>query len=321
MDARLESGTAPSPKFVAWLADRQAKIAVTGASGWIGRAVVHLALQGGLEPAGGRLRLFGSRDQAMQLCGRRLQVEALSGAGALGDGDWIVLHLAVVGPDRIAGGDPLATRAANDALLTDALRLAGSGAVRRFVFASSGAAGQAAMAAAPHPYGAMKLAHEARLRAWAAVHRQPLLTARVFNLGGPYINHVQRYELGDFILAARREGRIGVAAAREVFRSYVHVLELARVLFDQALDEARPEIAFDTRGQEIVEMGDGGRTVGEGGGGGACGMERPDVRAGDPDWYVGSEEAYQTALFRSGAAPCDLRTIIRDTAVYIGGAG
>ena len=46
-------------------------------------------------------------------------------------------------------------------------------------------------------------------------------------------------------------------------------------------------------------------------------IERPVVQDGDPDWYVGSGQAYQAALFRSGAEPCDLRTIIRDTAAYL----
>ncbi len=109
----------------------------------------------------------------------------------------------------------------------------------------------------------MKLAHEAGLRDWAARRGAALLTVRVFNVGGPYINPVERYALGDFIQALRRDGRIRVAADRGVFRSYVHVLELARVLFDQALDQARPEIAFDTCGREIVEMGDLARTVAE----------------------------------------------------------
>ncbi len=314
-DARPESPTTPSPKFVAWAAGRQAKIAVTGASGWIGRAVVHLALQGGLDSS--RLRLFGSRSQVLELCGGRLAVETLAEAPRLGEGDWIVLHLAIVGPDRITGGDPVATREINDALLVQAMALAGSACVRRFVFASSGAAGRAAAAAAPESYGLMKLAHEAALRDWAAQHGLPLLTARVFNLGGPYISPVERYAIGDFIQAARRGGLIRVAAGRGVFRSYVHVLELARVVFDQALDDARAEIAFDTCGREIVEMGDLARVVAEVAKGGGCRIERPAIRADEPDWYVGAGEAYQAALFRSGAAPCDLRTIIGDTAAYL----
>ncbi len=317
VDAKLESATTPSRKFVAWLADRQAKIAVTGASGWIGRAIVHLALDAGLDPREGRLRLFGSRSQALEISGRRLGVEPLTDAAALDDGDWIVLHLAIVGPDRIAGGDAVAMREINDALLARTMRLAGSGLARRLVFASSGAAGRAAAAIEPEPYGAMKLAHEMTLREWAAQHRQPLLTARVFNLGGPYINPVDRYALGDFIQSVRRDNRVSVSAERGVFRSYVHVLELARVLFDQALDEGCPEIVFDTCGRETVEMGDLARTVAEVVGDGSCRVERPDLRAGDPDWYVGSGEAYQAALFRSGAEPCDLRTIVGDTAAYI----
>ncbi len=316
MDARLESPTAPSRKFVAWLADPQAKIAVTGASGWIGRAVVHLALRAGLDPEAGRLRLFGSHFQAMAIAGHRLQVEALAGAAGLGEGDWLFLHLAVVGPDRIAGGDPLAVRAINDALLAEAMRLAGSGEVRRFVFASSGAVYQAMAAADPAPYGAMKLAHEAALRDWAARGRRPLLTARVFNLGGPYINHVARYAIGDLIQTFRLEGRIRVTADRGVFRSYVHVLEFARVLFEEALDDRRDEIAFDTCGREIVEVGDLAQTIGEVLGAGVE-VERPGLRPGDPDWYVGSGQAYQAALFRSGATLCDLRTIIADTAGYL----
>ncbi|WP_158915483.1 NAD(P)-dependent oxidoreductase [Caulobacter sp. S45] len=307
---------APSRKFVTWLADPNAKIAVIGASGWIGRAAVQIALDAGLDPAGGRLRLFASRPGAVEIAGRHLSVEALEGAPALGDGEWLVLHLAIVGPDRIEGADPERARPVNDALLVAAMRLAETGATRRFVFSSSGAV-YGRPGADRTAYGEMKLAHEAALRDWGEQTRRPVSIARVFNIGGPYINHVANYALGDFIQSLRREGRIRIAASHGVFRSYVHVLELAQVIFHTALEEPSGVLSFDTAGGQVVEIGELAQAVG-------AAMGRPDVeilrpRIGDGrmDRYVGDGQAYQEALLRSGATPIDLETIIRDTARYL----
>lgn len=301
-----------SARLVDWLADPDHGVAITGASGWIGGAMAHHAVQAAGRMAPHKLRLFGSRARVVEIAGRSVAVEALQGAPALGPGEWLVLHLAVAGPDRIP--DPHAMRAQNHAMLTDLLALAADSQVRRLVCASSGAIYGAAPAR--QAYSDIKREQEAIAQTWADAHGAPLLIPRIFNVGGPYMTHPGAYALGDFIGQART-GAIEIAARRPVVRSYVHVLDLAAVVFDLALGEA-PVLTFDTAGPQPVELAELAAAVGR-----ALDLPRLDIRrpALDPaageDRYVGDGAIYTAALARIGGAPAALDEIIRDTAAWL----
>ncbi len=302
-----------SAKLTAWLAQGARGVAITGASGWVGRAMSHCALQALGPDAGDRLRLFGSRAGTLPLAGQALPLESLDNPAPLGPGEWIVLHLAVSGADRIA--DLQANRARNEAMLAQALALAGSAQVRRFVSASSGAV-YAPPQAAPdkQAYCDLKRDTEQVARAWSGKTGVPLLIPRIFNIGGPYMNHAARYALGDMIQQARAGGVIRIQASKPVLRSYVHVLELARVVFDLAL-EPQAAIVFDTAGEAVVEMADLARAVGRALDLPGLHIERPPLAAEGEDRYVGDGAIYRSAL--SGPA-VGLDVIIRDTAAWLG---
>jgi nucleoside-diphosphate-sugar epimerase len=313
-----ESSGRASDNLAAWLAGTGRGVAITGASGWIGGAAAHVAIQA-LEAAGagpaGRLRLFGSAARTARIAGRDLPVEALADATALGGGEWLVLHFAVIGADRIA--DPAALRAANDALLQGALALAEGAVVRRLVHASSGAV-HLPLEASPdkRAYADLKREQETAVLAWGERTGTPILAPRIFNVGGPYMTQPQNYALGSFILQALRDGVIRIGARKPVLRSYVHGLELARVMFDLALDEV-PALAFDTAGTETVEMAALAAAVGHALDLPDLRIERPPLEAGPEDRYVGDGAIYQSALARAGAEPIGLHQIIRDTAAWL----
>lgn len=306
-----------SARLVDWLADPSHGVAITGASGWIGRAMAHcvVAAAGGAPPA--KLRLFGSRSRLVEIAGRPLPIEPLRGAPPLGAGEWLVLHLAVAGADRIA--EPPAMRAENNAMLTDALALAAGGRVRRLVCASSGAVYDPVGHGSRdrQAYSDLKREQEALAQAWAEPRGAPLLIPRIFNVGGPYMTHPGHYALGDFIRQARAGGVIDIAAPRPVLRSYVHVLELAAVVFDLALGEA-PVLAFDTAGPQPVEMSGLAAAVGR-----ALDLPPLDIRrpaldaSGGEDRYVGDGATYRAALAKMGGEPVELDEIIRDTAEWL----
>jgi nucleoside-diphosphate-sugar epimerase len=310
-----ESKVAAKSEFADWIAARKGGVAITGASGWIGSAVVDWLLQALPTPDAIPLRLFGSAARTLRIGARSLAVESLSQAEPLGEGEWLVLHLAVVGADRL-GADPERLRSANDAVLSQALSLARSGAVRRFVYASSGAVYQSGGSAQKRAYSEMKRAQEGVVEAWAAEVGAPLLIPRIFNVGGPYINHAGNYALGSFIEQALRTGVIEIQARQSVLRSYVHLFEFAPVLFDLAVGDDSG-LVFDTAGAEVVEMADLARAVGT-----ALGLDleirRPPLSPGE-DRYVGDGRIYRAAVSRDGGEPIGLDRIVRDTADYLRG--
>ncbi|MDB5460204.1 MAG: NAD-dependent epimerase/dehydratase [Caulobacteraceae bacterium] len=301
-------------KLVDWL-DGGGGVAITGASGWIGRAMAHAVLEAaGRDPAA-RLRLYGSQHRSIDIAGRSVRLEPLHGGAPLGEGQWLVLHLAVAGADRVA--DPDALRALNEAMLADVLALAQTAPVRRFVSASSGAVYQTAQGSpGKQGYNDLKRDQETIVHAWGRKAGVPLLIPRIFNVGGPYMTHPGSYALGSFIQQALAGGVIEIGARRPVLRSYVHVLELAQVVFDLALDDAAP-LAFDTAGPEVVEMADLAAAVGRALDLPNLEVVRPALETTQEDRYVGDGRVYQAALARAGLAPVGLEAIIRDTAAWL----
>ena len=312
----------PRCKFAAWLARPSSCVAIVGASGWIGMALTDhvLAVCPDLPPD--RLRLFGSSRRPLQLRDQRPLIEPLDALSGLGNGEWLILHAAIVGGDRVDGGDLQEMRRRNDALLGRVLALADMADTRRLVTVSSGAVGRPDMGPPDRvAYTAMKREHEAVVADWARRTGKSVLVPRVFNLGGPFINHTEAYALGAFILALARRGRITIGAADPVFRSFVHVSEMARVILDMAVDETQSAEPFDVGGAEVVELGALARAVGQALGRNDPPIERQEPGDGPGDWYVGDGRRYQGALFRRGEHPTPLARTVADTVAYLAATG
>ncbi|MFZ0266461.1 NAD-dependent epimerase/dehydratase family protein [Caulobacter sp.] len=297
-------------------------MAIIGASGWVGMALVDQVLAACPDLPPDRLRLFGSSVRDLKLGGRQVRTEPLDALASLGNGDWLVLHAAIVGDDRVEGGDPPEVRRRNDALLDQVLALAETGRTRRLVAFSSGAAARPeAGSPTRRAYAALKRDHENVVAEWARRTGRAVLIPRIFNLGGPFINHAEAYALGDFILALSRHGRIAIGAADPVFRSFVHVSEMARVILDMAVDEAQSAEPFDIGGGEIIELGALALAVGQALERADATIERPEPSDGAGDWYVGDGRRYQSALFQRGEHPTPLTRIVADTVAYLKAAG
>jgi len=270
--------------------------------------MAHVALQAGAT----RLRLFGSEARTIHIAGRPVTVEPLQNAAPLGGGEWLVVHAAVAGATRETNLQR--QRALNDGMLADVLGLTATGHVRRLAHASSGAVyhppGEGSAVA--QAYRELKSDQETLVRTWSRRTGVPILLPRIFNVGGPYITHARNYALGDFIQQARRTGRIVIGARKPVVRSYVHVLELARVTYALALDDDAPE-AFDTAGPEAVELGQLAQAVGRALDLPHLEVVRPAPDTDAADRYVGDGRVFQQTLARLEAAPVSLEQIVRDT--------
>lgn len=268
-----------------------------------------------------QLALFGARPRSLTIAGAVLHIHAMDDAEALiarwADADWIIVHAAIAGPDRTPGGDLDRMRAINDDLLAQVMSLADRTALRRLVYMSSGAARPAdpqAISPAKRAYGVMKREQEAALGEWSARAGAPLLIARLFNLGGPYMHPVHAYALGDFIDAVLGGRPIAIAAERPTFRSYVHVFDLARAIFQGSLSEGVQIDQFETRGQEIVELSDLAARVVKVLGRPELAIERRPLR-GVLDRYIGDGVRWRDLM--AGASPASLDEIILDTARHL----
>jgi len=304
----------PSFNFDAWLANPDCGVAIVGATGWVGRAMVHAVLAAAPDLPPGRLRLFASARRPLTMAGHALKIENMEAGAALEPGRWLVVHAGVIGGDASREGE---IRRRNDELLDRVMDLAAQADTERLVVVSSGAAGFASEPPAPKAaYAWMKREHEDRVGDWSCKAGVRTLVPRIFNLGGPYMTFAPNYALGDFILRLSRDRHLSISAPHPVFRSYVHVLEAARTLLDMAVDQREDGEPFDVIGDRIVELGELANHV-------KLGLGAPDAEIVRPapvdgiDWYVGDGRRYQTALFKAGRNPTPLTTIVRDTIHYL----
>ena len=294
------------------------RLAVTGATGWLGKALVEMAARAGLTPDNGRLRVFASRPGRLLLeGGTTLDLEALADAAPLTGEGWTVAHFAALGKERTVDLSTADYVAQSEALHRAALRLIAGADRPRLIFASSGAVygpDGTPPSLVDEAYGYTKGLHEVALADWCGTNAVPLTICRVFNVGGPYGNKLDLYALSSLIRSALNEGDIPIRAQGSVFRSYVHVEELMAVLVDQ-VRTAVPGGArsFDSAGAEVVEIGDLARIVCE-----QLGQDPARVvRRFDPvapiNRSVGDGTHYQAAVRRLKLAPIGIEAIVADS--------
>lgn len=308
------------PAAAALLADSR-RIVVVGARGWIGRTVIALLHDALGEPGfAGRVACFGSQDGVIEMDGFAVRQSSLSGLESLSPAPTLLLHLAFLTKDKVAGMDEAAYSAANR-MLSDSVLAAIDriGADRVFV-ASSGAAGFAddpAAAADLRLYGRLKRDDEDRFARWAeSGPGRKVAIGRIFSVSGPWINKRETYALASFINDALEGREIAVRAPRPVYRSYVPVRELVSlVLVSLLCQRSRPEpvLRFQTGG-EALELGDVASTVAQVLGGIAV---RAPISQPEPNHYVGDDEGWRRLLSDAGMTPVPLVQQVEETAAFL----
>jgi nucleoside-diphosphate-sugar epimerase len=304
------------------------RVLVTGASGWLGRASLEMLSGAFGDGLGERVSCFGSSARTLQLRGgSSIDQQPLSEMGAVGSGRYLLLHFACLTKDKAVGlsrDDYVAANRSISALTRAAAERVG---VDRLLLLSSGAVYQALDAAvdsaAVHPYAVTKLEDEMLFRGFAREKTgRRVVTARLFNLSGPYINKPEAYALSSFIEQARGGANtaIRINSAHRVVRSYVGVGDLLNVAVAHLLaDRGEPYDYFDTAGErevEVLELAEVVKAVVNH----ASSIIRPALLPGKEDRYVGDGAIFRSLANRYGVTLRDLREQVRETAEYLGGS-
>ncbi len=294
-----------------------ARYVLTGASGWVGQAMLH-----GLRHRLGRgwarrVALFGSSERTITGPSGELAQRALASLGPADVDGARVLHLAFLGREKAEAG--AAFRAANraiDAHLASALAQAPAAAL--FV-ASSGAAKMAQTGADPHPYGLAKLEQEGLFARLAEETGTATLVGRIYNLGGPHMNKLDGYALSSFLLQAKRTGEIRIEAERPVFRAYLHALDLADMVLGALEAGLSWSGARDLCGMAVVEMQDVALAAAR-----VTGLKTSAIRRGAvdlerPSAYLGDPVHTRTLALGLGLTLKPFEAQVRDTARWLDG--
>lgn len=294
-----------------------ARFVVTGPSGWIGQAVLAYLSRVTGGPLTGRVTLFASGARTQHLpSGETLPVRPLASITSADTADAHVVHLAYLTKEKAEELGERRFSETNIAIDDAVLEAIEAGVPRSIFVASSGAARLAAAGRDLHPYGLAKLRQEARFLEAAKKAAIPALAGRIFNLAGPYINKLESYAISNFVQQARDTGRIRIAAASPVFRSFLHVENLAALIHAAAKQGIGRPMPIDLCGGEIVEMADLAAKVAEAYGEDIA-IERGLVDFARPSLYLGSYADTRVLGMETDISLASLRQQVIDTISWI----
>ena len=299
-----------------------ARFVLTGPTGWVGRALLELLMRPD-DPDrlgdGATVTLFGSRTGEVVLGdGRRLPVRPLAEIAAADVEGAHVVHLSFLTKDKIEPyGEAEFTRV-NTQIDDHVLDACAGGRPASVFVASSGAArdAQGEASEGADAYARAKYRQEQRFLAFASEHRVPVICGRIFNIAGPHINKLENYALSNLAVQALRGEPMKIAADIPVFRSYLHVDDLCRII----VRSARAGVAFmqpiDLCGPQITEISEIAREImvtlpGQ------VSIERPVLSYGRVSDYVGRSQETLVLASMCGLSLRSLQDQVRDTIAYI----
>jgi len=230
------------------------RVAVTGATGWLGRAACEVLAQEGA----GRIEAFASRNRTLELdAGPTLEVRPL--VELVDTPHDVLLHYAYLTREHLAirGVDEyVLENTAITATVCEALRRQRP---RALLHASSGAAATAG--GDLRADGVLKRLDEHTLRSAAEDAGARCVTLRVYNVAGPWLAK-SGFAVADIIAQVAAGESVKIRARHAVRRSYVDVEDLALIgLALTTTDGLEADLRLDTAGEEAVEVGELARRI------------------------------------------------------------
>jgi UDP-glucuronate decarboxylase len=310
------------PSVAASLRDSVLNVAVTGAGGWMGQAVLEMLESALGESFSSRVAAFGAASRKQELrSGTRIAIRPLADIVTLSGGAWLIFHCAFLTRDKL-GLEMAETYIANNRAITRQMADACQQLDVRGVFMPSSGAVYRKDGALDddmdaNPYGVLKLEDEKIFAGIAARKNCAAIMPRVFNMAGPFVNKTHLYALASMIEAAQSGGPILIRAPHKVMRSFMHVKDILSIALAQMLDApVKGAFVYDTAGEKVVEMADLAREI--------AAIIRPDVAINRPpadetkqDIYVGDATVIHTLARRYVIFLAPLDAQIRDTADYL----
>lgn len=314
-----------SPITTRLLRHHEHRILITGASGWLGRALLEMLATAFGALLAERVILCSSKPRQMVVrAGLELPMVSLAdGLALLGDKPALLFHFAFLTKEKVGDMSEQTYIDRNRAIMDD---VAQAVADRRFagvMFASSGAVydfqSGARRDGAANLYGMLKAEGEQRYAVACDGASARLIAPRIFNISGPYINKFRAYVLASIILDTLQGGPIELKANMRVYRSYVYVADVLDVVFRYLLDDGYDLFSpfIDIAGVEVIEVGELAHSVIEVLGRRSVQIRRPLVNEALEDRYVGNPSMLQSLCRRYGIELLPLAAQISSTASYI----
>ena len=294
---------------------------ITGGGGWLGSAALDCldSVYGAALP--GRVAVFGAGARQLQLrSGRCIASRPFADMAVLDKPGPTILHFAYLTRGYAAQMSLDDYLGVNRNLSAAVARMAARCGAAGLFIPSSGAVYRRDRTLdqdiTANPYGVLKLEDEDRFGDLAHRHGFPAVIARIFNLSGPFMNHVSHYALGSILRDIGAARPIVLKASHPVIRGYTHVGDLLSLAVSLLL-RGQGAAPFDISGVPAIEIGDLARRAAALLGQAELAIDRPAFESGEPDIYVGDAARFAALADVAGLKPRGLDQQILDTAAYL----
>jgi nucleoside-diphosphate-sugar epimerase len=274
------------------------RYAITGASGWLGRATIATLLESGIDPI--QIHCFSSKRKMIQVEDREFISYPIH---ELLDCDKIdtFVHLAFLTRDKVNNSDLSLYSRVNREITGLACDFIKTIKPRSVISISSGAVYDApkftrlADSLEFNPYGFLKIEEEKRLEQACVDSHANLVINRLWGLSGQDIQNTQPYALADFIHKAKMNKDIDIKSRNRVWRRYVDARELMALCLEVA---NRGDNAIFNSGGPLIEIGELAKLVVQSlGSTSKITRDIADV-SDNPNTYYPQDQSYEELLWK-----------------------
>ncbi len=298
---------------------------ITGVSGWLGHVTLETLASICAPEDDTRIIAIGRHERLLKLAGgRKIAVHPWDFlTQATFNSPVVVFHHAFVTKGRVADQTEQAYRCSNRDIQQAMVKFLCHSNVAGLMVPSSGAvyAYLNKTVAADNPlsiYGQCKHEDENVFAELADRRSFRLAMPRIFNLSGAYINNHQGYAISSMILNCLDHQTVQVHADHPVWRSYYPARALLELVMKMMCEPpSGPPVIFDTAGTEVVEVGELAQRCVRLLADGSARVERPFIKPGPSDYYVGNPAVIRDIEHRLGLQSASLDEQILETARFL----
>jgi nucleoside-diphosphate-sugar epimerase len=226
-----------------WSRNRDARLIITGASGWFGRTLVDQLIKAGVP-----FLCIGSHRRAEAFSGKQIEIFAYGDAEVLDFSPTAIVDFAFLTRDKRGVMSPQDYEETNRRLTDQALTLARIDSVKALVTTSSGASVHGVV----DSYSQLKREAEEKFLDETVKLEKSWVNIRPWSVSGPFIRNITGYAFSRFVHDAVFLGKISIESPHMVFRRYVDVGDLINVALKLAFS-GRFTGSIDSGG-ELVEL-------------------------------------------------------------------
>jgi UDP-glucuronate decarboxylase len=282
------------------------RIVITGATGWIGRAMIQALIdQFGIEVLNA-LELFGSKKQTLVTkSGVALTIKPISSINLQKKID-LLIPLAFLTQEKYNSLGSEEYQRINQQIIDSHATIIKTTLPNAVIYFSSGITTvddqRFKRSDSFFVYKDLKIQEEELFRSLVNSYGGSLSVCKLFSVSGFYMRDPHKYALGDFILQASSKKSIRIESSSEVFRRYIQDTDLCALMLRLGLE--KKNITVESSGH-LIELGDLAKTVAQMFGLEESAISRAEI-TGEPDNYFSKDEAMDRLLFQHGLKTASL---------------